>query len=99
MTSQQRAALLVPPPGAAEIGAIRNILESHNPLEEGPGGFYADIERMVGNALPALLARVREVPPVRLAAHVDTEVTRRSIEQLVREAEASRRTLAGSDHP
>jgi len=87
------AALLVPPPSAAEIEAIRTILEAHNPLEEGPGGFYEDVEEIIGAELPAILARVREVPQVRLAPHADTEVTRRSIEQLVREAEEGRRRL------
>ena len=89
------AALLVPPPSAAEIEAIRAILEAHNPLEEGSGGFYEDVEEIVGDELPAILARLREVPQVRLAPHVDTDVTRRSIEQLVREAEEGRRQLRG----
>ncbi len=76
------AALLVPSPTAAEIDAIRAILEAHNPLEEGPRGFYEGVEEIAGNELPAMLARIRDYPPVRLAPHADTAVTRRSIEQL-----------------
>ncbi len=88
------AALLVPPPTAAEIQAIRNILEAHNPLEDAPGGFYDDVERLLGDEMPAILARVRDYPPVPLAKHADTEVTRRSIEKLIREAEEARRAFA-----
>ncbi len=85
------AALLVPPPSAAEIYAIRTILEAHNPLEEGAGGFYDGVEEILADELPAILAHIREFPQVRLAPHADTEVTRRSIAQLVRDAEAGRR--------
>lgn len=85
------AALLVPPPSAAEIHAIRAILEMHNPLEEGAGGFYDGVEELLGDELPTILTRIREFPQVRLAPHADTEVTRRSIGQLVREAEEGRR--------
>ncbi|HEX7420677.1 MAG TPA: hemerythrin domain-containing protein [Thermoanaerobaculia bacterium] len=85
------AALLVPPPSAAEIYAIRTILEAHNPLEEGAGGFYDGVEELLGDELPAILLHIHEFPQVRLAPHADTEVTRRSIAQLVRDAEAGRR--------
>jgi hypothetical protein len=85
------AALLVPPPSAAEIHAIRTILEAHNPLEEGAGGFYDGVEELLGDELPAILLQIREFPQVRLAPHADTEVTRRSIAHLVREAEEGRR--------
>ena len=85
------AALLVPPPTAAEIDAIRTILEAHNPLEEGANGFYADAEELLGDEMPSILERIRAYPQVRLAPHADTEVTRRSIAQLMREAEEGRR--------
>ena len=74
-------ALLVPPPDRTIIEQIRAILSAHNPLEEGPGGLYQQIE----NA--DLLAQVRAFPPVRVAPHVDTEITRRSIEELLRQRE------------
>ena len=61
------AALLVPPPSAAGIEAIRAILQAHNPLEEGAGGFYENAEKLIGDELPSILSRVRELPQVRLA--------------------------------
>lgn len=89
------AALLVPAPAAAEIGEIRAILVQHNPLEEEPGGFYDDVERIAGDDLPDLIARARALPPVRVAPHADSEVLRRTIEQLLAAADEGRRKLRG----
>ena len=82
------AALLVPPPSAAEINSIRSILIQHNPLEEEVDGLYE-----IAEELEVDLSAVRAVPPVALAPHVDTPITRRSIEQLIREAEEGRQRL------
>ena len=90
------AALLVPPPTPAEIERIIAILQPHNQLEEVADGLYEAVETIAGEELSALMARVRATPPVALAPHVDTEITRRSIEQLIREAEEGRRALAAS---
>jgi hemerythrin superfamily protein len=87
------AALLAPPPTRAEIEQIREILLQHNPLEEESGGLYERFEEMAGDALDELMNRVRAYPPVRLAPHTDTPLLRRSIEQLLREAEEGRRAL------
>jgi len=65
------AALLVPTPTPAIISAIRDVLEAHNPLEEGPDGVYAECERLAGPEVQQLLARMNEVPEVPLAPHVD----------------------------
>lgn len=81
-------ALLMPPPTAAYIGQIRTILEAHNPLEEGPGGFYDTLEQVAN--VDAVMEQVRAYPAVRVAPHADTEVTRWSIEELVRLAEEGR---------
>lgn len=88
------AGLLVPPPSAAGIATMRAILEAHNPLEEGSGGFYEVVEELTGEEISALMERVRALPPIPLAPHFDTEVTRRSIEELLRAAEEGRRKLA-----
>jgi hypothetical protein len=83
------AALLVPPPSPVEIHQIAAILTVHNELEEREGGLYADIESLAGAELSTLMARVHAIPPVPVAPHVDTPLVRRTIEQLVREAETS----------
>ncbi len=85
------AALLVPPPTANEIDALRSTLAAHNPLEENAGGLYERIEALAGEALPDLLARVSAFPEPRLAPHADNDVLRRTIAQLTREAEERRR--------
>jgi hypothetical protein len=90
------AALLVPPPTGEEIGAIRRLLSPHNDLEEREGGLYDVIEALAGEELAALMERVAAVPQVPTAPHADTPVVRRSIEQLMREAEEGRRKLEGS---
>ena len=75
-------ALLMPPPKREYIEQIRAILEAHNPLEEGPGGVYDTLETVAN--VDAVMEQVRAYPPVRVAPHADTEVTRWSIEELVR---------------
>ena len=76
------SALLVPPPNREIIEQIRTILGEHNPLEEGPGGLYEQIEHA------PVLAQVRAFPPVRVAAHADSEITRASIAELLRQRES-----------
>ena len=84
------AALLVPPPSPVEIEQIARILAVHNELEEREGGLYEVIESLAGEDLSSLMARVRAIPPVPVAPHVDTPLVRSTIEQLLREAEAER---------
>jgi hypothetical protein len=65
------AALLVPPPSAAIIGAIRTILTGHNRIEEGEGGVYEACERLAGAEASALAAELRAAPEVPVSPHVD----------------------------
>lgn len=83
------AALLVPPPSSVEIQQIARILAVHNELEEREGGLYDVIESLAGAELAALMDRVHAIPPVPVAPHADTPLVRSTIEQLVREAEAT----------
>ena len=76
------AALLTPPPSPDRVAHIRAILAEHNPLEENEGGMYDRVERLAD--LDAVLARVRDYPDVPTAPYAETEVTRRSIEALLR---------------
>lgn len=87
------AALLVPPPSPVEITQMSAILEIHNELEEVSGGLYELIESLAGGELTDLMARMQSMPEVRLAPHVDTAITRSSIKQLLREAEAGRKVF------
>ena len=91
------AALLVPPPRSAEIDQIRRILAEHNPLEERTNGLYEIAESVAGGDLDTMMTKIHAYPAVTLAPHVDTRVTRTSIDQLVREAEEGRRRFASTD--
>ena len=87
------AALLVPPPTHAELSQMASILEVHNELEEKDGGLYALVEELAASDFAALMAQVHAVPAVPVMPNVDTEVVRRSIERLVREALSGRHSL------
>lgn len=87
------SALLVPPPTPIELKAIASILESHNVFEEEAGGLYELMEELAADELAKVMARVHAVPEVRTVANNDSPVVRRSIEQLVREAEEGRRRI------
>jgi len=63
------AALLVPPPAPEILAAIRAILSSHNPLEEGEGGLYETCERLLGDEIEPLLERLRKFPYPPLKPH------------------------------
>jgi hypothetical protein len=76
------AALLVPPPSAAEIQAIRALLAEHNPREECAGGMYDIFEALSKVDGDALLKRVVETPPVRMNPNVDGPAIRDSIARL-----------------
>ncbi|MBE7451130.1 MAG: hemerythrin domain-containing protein [Kofleriaceae bacterium] len=65
------ASILVPPPTHALIATLRQILVEHNPLEEGPGGLYEACEALAGAEVPALLARMHAIPPVRVSEPLD----------------------------
>jgi len=73
------AALLVPPPTRADVEQIRAILVEHNPLEEGPGGFYEQVEGLVD------MEQVRAFRDIPTAPYSDSPLLRQTIEQLLRE--------------
>ncbi len=79
------AALLVPPPTAAILAKIRDILNDHNAVEEGPDGLYEVCEKLAANQAASLVSEMRRMPDVKLAAHVDgpqvVEATRRALER------------------
>ena len=77
------ALLLVPTPTADIVEEIRSILDAHNEIEEGNGGVYDACDRLLGDELDAVLERLRNYPPVKLAPHFDgPEVPRRAEDAL-----------------
>jgi len=79
------AALLVPPPSARIIAAIRAILADHDRIEESPGGLYDQCETLLGGEVDALMDRIRSAPALRAIPHNDDpnvlEVVRRILER------------------
>lgn len=64
-------ALLVPTPTPAILGEIREILQRHNALEEGPGGVYELCEGLLGAEAEALAARIAASPEVPVRPNQD----------------------------
>lgn len=77
-------ALLVPPPAAAVVAAIRGILKLHNAIEEDPGGLYDQCGDIVGPDVEEVLSRLQKLPDVKVLPHVDNAFV----------IEAARRALA-----
>jgi hypothetical protein len=77
------AALMVPTPTREIALAVREILEAHNRIEEGADGVYAECERLAGPAVAELLARIRALPAVPVAAHADGPRIQRHVEHLL----------------
>ena len=77
------AALLVPPPTASIVAAIRTILKAHNPIEEDPGGIYEQCEGLAGAEADQILRQLQRYPEVKVLPHVDSpfvmEATRRAL--------------------
>ena len=65
------AALLVPTPTLEIMAAIRELLETHNALEECEGGLYETCEALVGTEVDSIIARLRDAPEVPVAPHFD----------------------------
>lgn len=80
------AALLVLTPTVAIVAAIRSILNSHNPLEEGSDGVYAQCERLDGFDSDQILARLKSYPPVAMANYVDSPTAIQSARSAIKRA-------------
>ncbi|MEO5585465.1 MAG: hypothetical protein ABIQ75_08430 [Flavobacteriales bacterium] len=57
-------ALMVVPPNAAVIAAVRHILEKHDELEEAPGGMYDICEALTKEQTAEILERLDQTTPV-----------------------------------
>jgi len=78
------ASLLVPTPTRDVLTAIRQILEEHNPLEEGAGGAYELCDQLLAGEADRVIARLRATPEVPLATHVDGPRVHEHIANLMR---------------
>ena len=68
-------ALLAPPPSPTIVRALRAILETHDVLEEGPGGLYDRCQLLVSGRVEELLSRMHAAPEVPVSPHAQgTEV-------------------------
>jgi hypothetical protein len=65
------ASLLVPTADAALVDEIREILGTHDTLEEQPGGLYDQCDELAGADVTVLVKRIRMAPAVRVAKHFD----------------------------
>jgi len=83
---QALAALLVLTPTDVILAAIRTILASHNPVEEGPGGAYEQCERLLGSSADEILTRLQNALPVPVASHVDNFTALESARRALRRA-------------
>jgi hypothetical protein len=77
------AALLVPSPTRAIVKTLVTIFASHNPLEEGPGGFYDAADALGPDDVAGLMDRIRGVRPVPVQPYNDKpgilDATRRAL--------------------
>ncbi|MBL9088558.1 MAG: hemerythrin domain-containing protein [Planctomycetia bacterium] len=65
------ASLLVPTPTPEILRLLRELLDVHNPLEEGPSGVYEACDLLLAADAEALAACLRRSPEVRVAPHYD----------------------------
>lgn len=76
-------ALLVPPPTAPVITAIRAILEIHNQVEENAGGMYDQCEEVIGADEDEIVRQLENFPAVKVLPHVNNlfviEAARRAL--------------------
>lgn len=71
------AKLLVPSPSPTVIAQLCELLDRHNPLEEGPGALYASCDALAGEEAEDVVARLQAQPSVPLAPHYDGPPHRR----------------------
>jgi hypothetical protein len=78
------ASLLVPTPDHALVGELLSLLASHDPLEEGPGALYDEVETLAGAEVESLLEAARAQPAPPVARHFDGRGTHRTAASALR---------------
>jgi hypothetical protein len=78
------ASLLVPTPDRALVLELLALLASHDPLEEGPGALYDEIEQLAGSEVDDLVDAARAAPAPPVARHFDGAGTHRTAASALR---------------
>lgn len=84
-------ALLVPTPTPEIVRAISGILETHNAIEEGPGGVYDTCDALLGAEAEAIVDQLRAAPEVPVMPHFDGPRAHEHIRELLAAREAKPR--------
>lgn len=77
------AALLMPTPTAGLISTLRKILNTHNLIEEGPEGLYETSDKLAGDEIEQLLAKLRATPDLSVMPHADTPAVHSAVRRAV----------------
>jgi hypothetical protein len=80
------AALLLPTPTAGLIITLRKILDTHNLIEEGPGGLYGMSDKLAGDEMGQLLAKLRATPNLSVLPHADTPTVHSAVRRALARA-------------
>ena len=77
---------LMPPPTAARLAAIQNILVDHNVLEEGTDGLYETCDALAGPEAEPTLAALRAAPDVTVMPYNDNPVVMNAVRRALERA-------------
>lgn len=87
------AALTVPTPRPEIAETIRDVLEAHDPLEEGPSGLYARCEQLAAGQEQWILQRLERFAPAVPSPWRDGTAIERHIRWSLEQAAAARATF------
>lgn len=76
------ATLLIPTPTKAIVAEIRDILHTHDALEEGPAGFYHAVERLVPDSVENIVKELHAFRQPTVAQHFDSVAVMHHIAEL-----------------
>jgi len=80
------ASLLMPPPTAAVIAAIRAVLKVHNTIEEGPGGLYETCDELAVSESTELLAKLQAAPTLAVLPCSDSPAVMPAVQRALERA-------------
>lgn len=80
------AALLVPTPTPALLDVLNQLLNAHNTVEEGTEGIYALTAQLSEAEITDLLARLEQVPDVRVQPYADKPAVFQRLQQALHRA-------------
>ncbi len=80
------ATLLMPSPTPAILATIRGILQSHDEIEESPGGPYEGGDNLLGKEAIQILAALRAAPTVGVMPHSDSPAVTTTLHRVLARA-------------